>query len=46
VSATSKLSLTQEEGRFLAVVEILENGNPQSKEHNVGTLLRMCQSNR
>ncbi|AES99336.1 putative aminoacyltransferase, E1 ubiquitin-activating enzyme [Medicago truncatula] len=40
------VSLTSEEGGVLAVVEVLENGNPQSKEHAVGTLLRMCQSDR
>lgn len=40
------VSLTSEEGGVFTVVEVLENGNPQSKEHAVGTLLRMCQSDR
>ncbi|KAL2317235.1 hypothetical protein Fmac_031111 [Flemingia macrophylla] len=39
-------TLTCEEGGVLAVVEVLENGTPQSREHAVGALLTMCQSDR
>ncbi|KAI5407374.1 U-box domain-containing protein 4 [Lathyrus oleraceus] len=38
--------LTSEEGGILAVVEVLENGTLQSREHAVGTLLTLCQSDR
>ncbi|XP_027336386.1 U-box domain-containing protein 4 [Abrus precatorius] len=38
--------LTSEEGGILAVVEVLENGTLQSREHAVGALLTMCQSDR
>ncbi|XP_073067120.1 U-box domain-containing protein 17-like [Primulina eburnea] len=38
--------LTSEEGGILAVIEILENGSLQSREHAVGSLLTMCQSDR
>ncbi|KAK6128543.1 hypothetical protein DH2020_037718 [Rehmannia glutinosa] len=38
--------LTSEEGGILAVVEILEGGSHQSREHAVGALLTMCQSDR
>ncbi|KAD2805673.1 hypothetical protein R6Q59_029285 [Mikania micrantha] len=41
-----RVSLTSEEGGVLAVVEVLERGSPQNREHAVGTLLTMCQSNR
>ena len=41
-----RISLTSEEGGVLAVVEVLENGTPQSREHAVGALLRMCESDR
>ncbi|KHN20937.1 U-box domain-containing protein 4 [Glycine soja] len=41
-----RTSLTSEEGGVLAVVEVLENGTPQSREHAVGALLTMCQSDR
>lgn len=41
-----RVSLTSEEGGVLAVVEILESGSPQSREHAVGTLLTMCQTDR
>ncbi|EEF29413.1 ubiquitin-protein ligase, putative [Ricinus communis] len=41
-----KTALTSEEGGVLAVVEILENGSVQSREHAVGALLTMCQSDR
>ena len=42
----ARISLTSEEGGILAVVEALENGNLQSREHAVGTLLTMCESDR
>nr|XP_043617563.1 U-box domain-containing protein 4-like [Erigeron canadensis] len=41
-----RVSLTSEEGGVLAVVEVLERGSPQNREHAVGTLLTMCQSDR
>ncbi|KAL2333241.1 hypothetical protein Fmac_014454 [Flemingia macrophylla] len=41
-----KTALTSEEGGVLAVVEVLESGNLQSREHAVGALLTMCQSDR
>lgn len=41
-----RTTLTCEEGGVLAVVEVLESGTPQSREHAVGALLTMCQSDR
>ncbi|XP_027076777.1 U-box domain-containing protein 45 [Coffea arabica] len=41
-----RIALTSEEGGVLAVVEVLESGSLQSREHAVGTLLTMCQSDR
>ncbi|KAI3665582.1 hypothetical protein L6452_44209 [Arctium lappa] len=41
-----RIALTSEEGGVLAVVEVLESGLPQSREHAVGTLLTMCQIDR
>ncbi|XP_059671116.1 U-box domain-containing protein 4 [Cornus florida] len=41
-----RTALTSEEGGVLAVVEVLESGSLQSREHAVGTLLTMCQSDR
>ncbi|KAK9272545.1 hypothetical protein L1049_002918 [Liquidambar formosana] len=41
-----RTALTSEEGGVLAVVEVLENGSPQSREHALGALLTMCQSDR
>lgn len=41
-----RVSLTSVEGGVLAVVEVLERGSPQNREHAVGTLLAMCQSDR
>ncbi|KAK6927869.1 Armadillo repeat-containing domain [Dillenia turbinata] len=41
-----RTALISEEGGVLAVVEVLENGTPQSREHAVGALLTMCQSDR
>uniref|UniRef100_A0A2P2LVA1 Uncharacterized protein MANES_02G075000 n=2 Tax=Rhizophora mucronata TaxID=61149 RepID=A0A2P2LVA1_RHIMU len=42
----ARTALIAEEGGVLAVVEILENGSLQSREHAVGVLLTMCQSDR
>ncbi|KAL5570797.1 hypothetical protein UlMin_023625 [Ulmus minor] len=41
-----RTALTSEEGGVLAVVEVLENGSLQSREHAVGALLTMCESDR
>ena len=41
-----RMALTSEAGGVLAVVETLESGSLQSREHAVGTLLTMCQSDR
>ncbi|KAI3451825.1 hypothetical protein Pfo_008490 [Paulownia fortunei] len=41
-----RTALTSEEGGILAVVEVLEGGSLQSREHAVGALLTMCQSDR
>lgn len=41
-----RTALTAEEGGVLAVVEMLENGSFPSREHAVGTLLTLCQSDR
>ncbi|KAK7305719.1 hypothetical protein VNO77_43629 [Canavalia gladiata] len=41
-----RTALTCEEGGILAVVEVLESGTLQSREHAVGALLTMCQSDR
>ena len=41
-----RTALTSEEGGILAVVEVLENGSLQSREHAVGALLTLCQSDR
>ncbi|KAM7529832.1 hypothetical protein LguiB_033242 [Lonicera macranthoides] len=42
----ARATLMAEEGGILAVVEVLESGSLQSREHAVGTLLTMCQSDR
>ncbi|XP_074572865.1 uncharacterized protein LOC141829320 [Curcuma longa] len=39
-------ALTAEEGGLLTVVEILEEGSSPSREHSVGALLTMCESDR
>ncbi|XP_020572157.1 U-box domain-containing protein 4-like [Phalaenopsis equestris] len=39
-------ALTSVEGGVLTVVEVLEDGSVVSKEHAVGTLLKMCKSDR
>nr|DAD32034.1 TPA_asm: hypothetical protein HUJ06_010885 [Nelumbo nucifera] len=41
-----RTALTSEEGGVLTVVEVLENGSLQSREHAVGALLTMCESDR
>ncbi|XP_043702941.1 U-box domain-containing protein 4-like [Telopea speciosissima] len=41
-----RTALTSEEGGVLAVVEVLESGSLQSREHAVGALLTMCKSDR
>lgn len=41
-----RIALTEEEGGVLAVVEVLENGSLQSRDHAVGALLTMCESDR
>lgn len=41
-----RIALTSEEGGILAVIEVLENGSLQSREHAVGALLTLCQSDR
>ncbi|XP_076909236.1 U-box domain-containing protein 45-like [Bidens hawaiensis] len=41
-----RVSLTSEEEGVLAVVEVLERGSPQNREHAAGTLLTMCESDR
>ncbi|CAK7339050.1 unnamed protein product, partial [Dovyalis caffra] len=41
-----RIALTSEEGGILAVIEVLENGSPQSREHAVGALLTLCQGDR
>ncbi|KAG9129750.1 hypothetical protein Leryth_015456 [Lithospermum erythrorhizon] len=42
----AKSALISEEGGILAVVEVLERGSLHSREHAVGALLTMCQSDR
>lgn len=42
----SRTVLTSEDGGILAVVEVLESGTLQSREHVVGALLTMCQNDR
>lgn len=41
-----RTALTSEEGGVLAVIEVLESGSLQGREHAVGALLTMCQSDR
>ncbi|KAM7268860.1 hypothetical protein ACFE04_011026 [Oxalis oulophora] len=43
---SGRSALISEEGGVLAVVEVLENGSLQSREHAVGALLTMCASDR
>ncbi|XP_068637763.1 U-box domain-containing protein 4-like [Aristolochia californica] len=42
----ARTALTAEEGGVLTVVEVLEDGSLQSREHAVGALLTMCESDR
>ncbi|KAJ8761774.1 hypothetical protein K2173_004585 [Erythroxylum novogranatense] len=41
-----RTALISEEGGILAIVEILESGSLQSREHALGALLTMCESDR
>ncbi|KAK8541735.1 hypothetical protein V6N13_137671 [Hibiscus sabdariffa] len=41
-----RAALAAEDGGILAVVEVLENGTPQAREHAVGALLTICESDR
>ncbi|MCO5581852.1 hypothetical protein L7F22_035741 [Adiantum nelumboides] len=41
-----RCSVVRESGSLLAIVEVLEEGSVQGREHAVGALLTMCQSNR
>ncbi|KAI5074637.1 hypothetical protein GOP47_0010598 [Adiantum capillus-veneris] len=41
-----RCSAVRESGGLLAIVEVLEEGSVQGREHAVGALLTMCQSNR
>uniref|UniRef100_A0A0D6QSP8 U-box domain-containing protein n=1 Tax=Araucaria cunninghamii TaxID=56994 RepID=A0A0D6QSP8_ARACU len=41
-----RTSVLKEEGGILALVEVIEDGSLQSREHAVGALLTMCQSNK
>lgn len=41
-----QMALTSEPGGVLAVVEALEDGSSRTREHAVGVLLTLCQSNR
>uniref|UniRef100_A0A0D6R9K0 U-box domain-containing protein n=1 Tax=Araucaria cunninghamii TaxID=56994 RepID=A0A0D6R9K0_ARACU len=41
-----RTAIAREEGGILALVEAIEDGSQQSKEHAVGALLTMCQSSR
>ncbi|XP_077243998.1 uncharacterized protein LOC143884364 [Tasmannia lanceolata] len=42
----ARTALTAEEGGVLTLVEVLEDGSLQSREHAVGALLTMCESDR
>ncbi|GMH04351.1 hypothetical protein Nepgr_006190 [Nepenthes gracilis] len=46
VSDQARDALVSEEGGVLAVVEVLEGGSLRSREHAVGALLIMCESDR
>lgn len=41
-----RMMVTSEEGGVLSVVEVLESGSVLGREHAVGTLLTMCESDR
>lgn len=40
-----RTAVVKEEGGILALVEAVEDGSPQSREHAVGALLNLCQAN-
>lgn len=40
-----RTTVVKEEGGILALVEAVEDGSPQSREHAVGALLNLCQAN-
>lgn len=40
-----RTAIVKEEGGILALVEAVEDGSPQSREHAVGALLNLCQAN-
>ncbi|KAJ4892799.1 ARM repeat superfamily protein [Raphanus sativus] len=42
----ARTGLVSDEGGVFAVVEVLENGSLQAREHAVGVLLTLCQSDR
>ncbi|XP_072960267.1 U-box domain-containing protein 45-like [Typha angustifolia] len=42
----ARTALTSEDGGVLTVVEVLEEGSQQGREHAVGTLLSMCEVDR
>lgn len=42
----ARTGIAKEEGGILALVEVIEDGSLQSREHAVGALLTMCQSSR
>ncbi|OAY63709.1 U-box domain-containing protein 4 [Ananas comosus] len=41
-----RVALISEEGGVLAIVEVLEEGSQQGREHALGALLTMCESDR
>lgn len=45
-SEEGRCSVVKEVGGLLSIVEVLEEGSVQGREHAVGALLMMCQSNR
>lgn len=45
-SDETRKALTSNEGGVFALVEVLENGTLQGREHAVGALLTLCQSDR
>lgn len=45
-SDETRKALTSSEGGVFAVVEVLENGKLQGREHAVGALLTLCESER
>eukprot|EP01018_Ginkgo_biloba_P021656 Gb_35735 [translate_table: standard] len=39
-----RIAVVKEEGGILALVEVVEDGSPQSREHAAGALLKLCQT--